>query len=303
METVAVLMSTYNGESYLREQVESILSQKDVDVELVIRDDGSTDGTIDIINELSRDYSNIHFITGQNMGYANSFLTLLKYDIEADYYAFADQDDVWEESKLANAINKIRLRPYSVYASALQIVDENLKPISYKKYSNYRATVGSVLSRIRLAGCTMVFGDDLKKKIEYLLDDIIEFNKFNYGHDAWIMLLALLNSGDIVVDGNSYIKYRRHAQTITNINGGLKKRIKNELRIFWNKNNTRVKIANFLLKYGTLFDPAVLVVIEDISFYQKNIAIRTKLIFGDEIITNLKSVDFKNKLAVLLGRY
>ena len=78
MDKVAVLMSTYNGETYLEEQINSILKQKNIDVELIIRDDGSTDNTVAIIEEYMDIYDNITFFKGNNKGYANSFLSLLK---------------------------------------------------------------------------------------------------------------------------------------------------------------------------------------------------------------------------------
>ena len=93
---VAVLMSTYNGEKYIRDQIDSILSQIKVNVTLFIRDDGSTDSTVKIITQYTEKYSNIKFWVGENIGVGNSFMQLL-YSLtdEFDYYAFSDQDDIW----------------------------------------------------------------------------------------------------------------------------------------------------------------------------------------------------------------
>ena len=78
MDKVVVLMSTYNGARYLREQVNSVLSQKDVKVQLIVRDDGSTDETISILDEFIRCADNIRYIKGGNIGPCSSFLELLK---------------------------------------------------------------------------------------------------------------------------------------------------------------------------------------------------------------------------------
>ena len=127
MENITVYMSTYNGEKFIREQIESIIYQKDVELYLVIRDDGSTDSTLDIIQEYSLKYPNIFVYAGENLGYANSFLTVLKEKGGTDYYAFADQDDIWEEDKLICGINKIKNKnnKYKLYLGRKRYVKNN----------------------------------------------------------------------------------------------------------------------------------------------------------------------------------
>ena len=102
MDKVAILMSTYNGEKYLDEQIGSILAQEGVDVTLYIRDDGSSDRTAEIIKYYCKRYHNVSFTQGENLGVGNSFMQLV-YDAKDvyDYYAFADQDDIWLRDKLS----------------------------------------------------------------------------------------------------------------------------------------------------------------------------------------------------------
>ena len=98
-------MSTYNGEKYLREQIDSILNQDYPEISLLIRDDGSTDGTVDILKEYAQKYRDIDYYVGENLGVQNSFFDLMKRaDKRAYYYAFADQDDVWLPGKIKRAI-------------------------------------------------------------------------------------------------------------------------------------------------------------------------------------------------------
>ena len=104
MVTVLVLMSTYNGEAYLTEQVESILKQADVNVKLLVRDDGSTDNTLRILNKYATE-EKLDYITGKNINWMHSFWTLVNMAHGADYYAFADQDDIWFPDKLARAVS------------------------------------------------------------------------------------------------------------------------------------------------------------------------------------------------------
>nr|WP_303104047.1 glycosyltransferase [Megamonas funiformis] len=150
-------MSTYNGENYLEEQIESLRKQKDVDIKILVRDDGSKDNTVKILEKYKKE-GILDFYKGNNVGYAKSFLHLLTNNIEADYYAFCDQDDVWLPDKLIKAIEKINENEKpSLYASALKRVDENLKFLGIQSFKNLKLTLGAEFTRHRLAGCTFVF--------------------------------------------------------------------------------------------------------------------------------------------------
>ena len=114
-------MSTYNGEKYLKEQIDSILSQEGVDVRLYIRDDGSSDRTTDILASY-QEHKNVKIEKGNNLGFAKSFLTALDECDEADYYAFSDQDDVWEKDKLSTAMEpENNSFPMHIWQSALHL--------------------------------------------------------------------------------------------------------------------------------------------------------------------------------------
>ncbi|MCZ9310873.1 glycosyltransferase [Weissella koreensis] len=109
MKNIAVLMSTYNGEAYVEEQILSIFNQiYDLDkwnLELYVRDDGSSDDTRNILKRLSLEYNINVDITGPNLGFAKSFYKLLS-DVDADYYFFADQDDIWLPKKIFSFLNE-----------------------------------------------------------------------------------------------------------------------------------------------------------------------------------------------------
>ena len=108
METVQVLMSTYNGEKYIREQLNSIINQTYPSIKILVRDDGSSDGTIEILEEYAAKYDNMAYYAGKNLGVIQSFLQLLKdSDDSSAYYAFSDQDDVWLPEKIEKAVEMI----------------------------------------------------------------------------------------------------------------------------------------------------------------------------------------------------
>lgn len=126
-----ILLSTYNGEEFLAEQIESIQKQTYTDWNLLIRDDGSKDETHDIIQNFVEKDSRIRWINpeqSENLGVIKSFHTLLKYEV-ADFYCFSDQDDVWLPEKLALQVEEAQKypqdKPLLVYTD-LKVVDQDL---------------------------------------------------------------------------------------------------------------------------------------------------------------------------------
>ena len=105
---IYILLSTYNGEHYLNEQIESLVRQVDVNYKILVRDDGSKDSTHVILNK----WQQLGFLTwyrGENIGFAESFMDLVQKAPKADYYAFCDQDDIWLPNKLKAAVEKLEL--------------------------------------------------------------------------------------------------------------------------------------------------------------------------------------------------
>lgn len=119
-----ILLSTYNGEKYLPELLESVLAQKDIYVDILARDDGSTDKTVEILKK----YDRVKVYGGNNLKPAKSFLDLIwKADINYDYYALCDQDDVWKEEKIISAVKCIEnIDKPALYSSAVEVVDKDL---------------------------------------------------------------------------------------------------------------------------------------------------------------------------------
>ncbi|MGI8548912.1 MAG: glycosyltransferase, partial [Gemmatimonadaceae bacterium] len=132
LPAVQVLLSTYNGCRYLPELLESILAQSGVDTRLLVRDDGSTDGTPELLRQYA-DVGALDMSIGPNIGVTRSFLWLLgNASADCDFVAFADQDDVWLTEKLARAttaLARVADGVPAMYCSALTLVDSGLRPI------------------------------------------------------------------------------------------------------------------------------------------------------------------------------
>lgn len=200
MEKVAVLMSTYNGESFIVQQIDSILSQRDVDVDLIIRDDGSTDSTVEKIKLLND--SRIKIIQGENIGWKSSFSWLLRNVQGYEYYAFSDQDDVWNPMKLKVAIDSIGISDFPcLYYCDATIVDKDLNKIGIKKnYNPFQEKLTNIFI-CSGQGCCIVLNKSTKK----LFDAYIP--KYDFSHEAWLCIICGY-FGKIIHDNNSYMMYR-----------------------------------------------------------------------------------------------
>lgn len=212
---VTVLMSTFNGDKYLRDQIESILGQEGVNVNLIVRDDGSTDNTIAVLN----DYSNkglLKWYSGENLGAAKSFFDLLDVSPESDYYAFSDQDDVWIKEKLRIAISKIKKindKLPILYTANYTLVDQNLKTIDVDIRHVTTTTFANSIVCSCCTGCTMVFN----KYLRNLIRDNKKPDRF-YMHDDWIHKVCLAVDGKVIYDSKPVLLYRQHGN---NIDGGI----------------------------------------------------------------------------------
>lgn len=286
MKTVCVLMSTYNGEKFIEEQIQSIFRQKDVNVYLTVRDDGSNDRTISILKKYEKEKKLKLYQGEKNLGPACNFMELLYNSGEFDYYAFADQDDVWLEEKLIRAIHKLEKindEP-GLYCSNQLIYKDNvvegMRFESVPKHGIIQAICGNVFS-----GCTMVFNIQLAKilkKNEYRPSN----NVLNIRmHDTWVIAVAEY-VGKVVYDQNSYIKYRIHENNTVGLNNNKIHRLMKIIKYIEYKNG-RSELAKELLKIDCAKDERV-----------ENFALKSK----SKIITNRNITDNcgENKLLFLV---
>lgn len=300
MEKVQVLLSTYNGEKYIKEQIESILNQKEVEVSLLIRDDGSTDKTIEIIQNLTSKNKNITFYKGENLGPARSFMDLLNKSEEVNYYAFADQDDVWKPKKIISAINMLKEKEDkpSLYISALEIVDENLNFVGIKKVNGNFTFEGEIIRNFA-TGCTQV----LNKKLR----DIIKNYNPSYiiMHDSWITRVCYAIGGNVVIDENTYIKYRQHSNNVMGYKDDSFKKLKRQFKIaFIDKISMRVNIAKELKNgYEKMLTKDAKEVVENLINYQKDIKAKIWLLKNKKFRTNNFKLNTKMKIFIILNKF
>ena len=208
---VAVLMSTYNGKKYLKEQIDSILKQKSVNVTLFIRDDGSSDNTLTIIESYLPN-NNIILIKGTNIGAPCSFASLVKYvsnlTVNFDYYSFSDQDDIWLPSKLIRGINYIKEQNEPCLYCSNQILYINNEEKGFRYNKELTIDLWSHILKNDISGCTMVMNSrlfNILNQVGFPRIDILNFRM----HDTWTLLIACIY-GKVIYDKNSEILYRIH---------------------------------------------------------------------------------------------
>lgn len=232
-----VLLSTYNGEKYLPELLDSVMAQKDVLIDVLARDDGSKDKTVEILKKNDR----VKVYTGENLKPAKSFLDLiLKADASYDYYALCDQDDVWKVDKVISAIEHIRdSNKPTLYSSAVEVVDRDLNFIRKSFTDNsFKDPLYDILT-YGTPGCTFVFNKALMQKLKEYKPTTISM------HDSWISFVCLAVNGLFYSDHEAYILYRQHD---ANVLGAQRHSLKDTLAgIIKNKNVLRSDMAKEIL--------------------------------------------------------
>ena len=218
---VAIILSSYNGEAYIREQLDSILGQTLPDFRLLIRDDGSSDCTREILADYAARDPRIRWYAGENIGVQQSFYELLgRVPARADWIAFADQDDVWLPRKLERALQVLEGERTGVlcsraassdpetepvlYCGAKQIVDRDLQPIpDAVRILVRKLSFGNALVQNIATGCTCLINRSLANRI------LADRPGHAVMHDWWLYLLGTA-FGSVYYDEQPMIRYRQH---------------------------------------------------------------------------------------------
>lgn len=224
MKTVQVLLSTYNGEKFLRKQLDSIYSQEDISFSILVRDDGSQDNTLLILHEYKAKYGKMEILEGENVGPAMSFYLLQKNaNKDYDYFAFSDQDDIWYPNKLKQAVACLEKSKdkYRYYYCNFDIIDSdgNIFSEGYMMpYANYK----TVIFRNHCLGCSQVFNRSL---LERSLDIFAFINSEEFSardlmlHDVWMTNMAYYLDSYIYCDDQKRFGYRQHGGNVTHYTG------------------------------------------------------------------------------------
>lgn len=245
---VAIIMSTYNGEKYICEQLDSLINQTYKNIDIYIRDDGSNDNTISILDEYKKKYNNIFLIKGNNIGFVKSFYCILKYADGYDYYAFCDQDDKWHTEKIENSIKKIDIiksdKPICVFTE-YNYCDESLHYIGKSKLCNGSMTFRNALVENIISGNTSFFNNRLREKI--LLFDSNDI----YIHD-WLLYMVSAGIGELVYDENASLEYRRIDSSVSPCGKNIVKILVYRIKKFLSGDYLKI-LKKQIIEYNRLF--------------------------------------------------
>lgn len=224
-KTVAILLSTFNGEKYLAEQLDSIASQTYADWMIIASDDGSKDSTISILESYQERFGEdrLKIVYGPGRGFAANFLSMAAgASISASYYAFCDQDDIWHSNKLERALVMLQAagseRP-AMYCSRTRLVDEFGRPLGYSPLFQRRPSFNNALVQSLAGGNTMVFNDAARGLIRSV--GVVPI----VSHDWWVYLLVTACEGLVVYDSRANIDYRQHGANLIGANSRLSDRL------------------------------------------------------------------------------
>ena len=295
--SIQVLLSSYNGERYIEKQIDSIFRQENADVHCLIRDDGSIDNTINIIKKVQQKYLNIQLIEGKNEGFANSFYDLVCLSDKYDYYAFADQDDLWEPDKLVSCINSIKDCEEAAlgYCNGF-ISDENFNVYGllfdncFKSKNIYESLIINPAP-----GCSMVFNS--KAKELFLKADK---SKITY-HDFWLYVVCSLFGKVNCVDQPKFY-YIQHIDNALGSDRNMLNVYKNRINQLKKKTHCREDMAGEIIRcFSEHLTEEEIDNIKVLRDYRNSAQNRFKLFFSDKYVFESFKNNFWFRMHILFG--
>lgn len=259
MAMITIVMTTYNGEKYVGEQIASILKNSYRDVRLHIYDDSSKDGTVDILKQYENKYPEIVFVHENevNLGVTTNFLQAACHTT-TDYVMFCDQDDVWKPDKIANTFKRMRHMesqrgkdtPIAVFSDAV-VVDRDLKVLkeSFFKAGHLnpkRTDLPHLLMENNLIGCTVMFNCALRKILKS--NHLPREAKF---HDWWVALIAA-SLGRIGYLDEKTLYYRQHGGNVVG-NSGFYSYVKNRVTSLKRQKESLLLLQKQAGEFGCLY--------------------------------------------------
>lgn len=223
---VAILLSTFNGAAFLREQLDSVISQTHQDWVIYASDDGSSDSTLAILSEYQQTLNpgRLVIYSGPRKGFSANFLSLLKRpELKAAYYAYCDQDDIWESTKLERSVRwcqEIAPNQPALFCGRTRLIDEAGKPIGYSPLFSAPPSFRNALVQSIAGGNTMLFNDATRELLMRTKEDdqIIS-------HDWWTYLVVAGCGGIVHYESVPTIGYRQHDRNLIGSNSGFNDRV------------------------------------------------------------------------------
>lgn len=229
---VAILLGTHQGSDFLAQQLDSIGSQTYQDWTVEVSDDRSSDQTLEILGAYRRQWGDerLNVREGPGLGFRANFLSLAcAPDIDARYFAFADQDDVWDPDKLATAVSWLDGIPVDIpalYCGRTRLIDEAGKEVGFSPHFRRPVSFRNALVQSVAGGNTMVFNAAARALIVEAGGDVDVQT-----HDWWVYILVTGCGGCVVYDPRPTVGYRQHASNLVGSNASVTGRIQRAARL------------------------------------------------------------------------
>ena len=224
----SIVMATYNGDKYIKEQIESILINMNEMDELIISDDNSIDNTRNIIKQYIKKDKRIKLIDGPKKGVKQNFANAVQAS-KGKYIFLCDQDDIWMDNKIKTVLKHFESQNVSIVIHDAQVVNESLE-LTMQSFFEYRNSGKGIIKNIfknTYIGCCMAFETELKKYILPIPNNIEM-------HDQWIGILGEIKGKGSLFLNEKLIKYRRHSNNVSQMmHYGIFKMINNRLKFIY----------------------------------------------------------------------
>lgn len=229
MKRISVAMVTYQGEKYIREQLDSILACLSNEDEIVISDDGSKDRTRAIIEEYKSTDKRIRLIDGPGKGVKANVENALR-SCEGEYIFLADQDDIWMPDKVNLVMQELKKPKVGLVVHDAIVMDGECKEVILESFYSLKGSGAGVLKNIwrnTYIGCCMAF----KRQ---LLEKALPIPSYIEMHDQWIGVLNDKFQYGTVFLPEKLLKYRRHGNNASGMSHyGIPRMIKNRVCFVW----------------------------------------------------------------------
>jgi glycosyltransferase involved in cell wall biosynthesis len=225
MSSVAILLCTFNGARFLPVQLSSFADQSFTNWRLFVSDDGSSDETLAIISRHKDRLGTapVGIRSGPRQGFVRNFLSLMcDPSITSDYFAYSDQDDIWEPYKLSRAVEwlqTVRSDLPALYCSRTRLIDEDGRPCGFSPLFSRKPDFRNALVQSVAGGNTMVFNEAARRLLAGRGSDVqVPL------HDWWTYLLITAAGGEVHYDPQPSVQHRGHSRNVVGSNIGWGKR-------------------------------------------------------------------------------
>jgi glycosyltransferase involved in cell wall biosynthesis len=299
---IAVLLATYNGAKFLPEFLDSLVSQSAKNFVVYVRDDGSSDCTLDVVRSYAATLDIVVLQSEKRLGPAHSFLELLGAAGEdCEYFAFADQDDSWHERKLERAVQALgqRCENPSLYFARVEYVNERLEYLGLSPVHRHVGYENALVENIAM-GCTVMMNRAARALVVRTPAKSVTM------HDWWVYLL-ISAAGRTIADDFVALKYRQHANNVVGASASLVREYVQKIFQFVRRGRDSVGLmdqaSELTILYGDILSPRQRALVDMMRHGKSSFMYRLQLCLFSPFVRQRAADTLILRVLFLLNRY